>query len=268
MLEFAHAKINIGLHITRKRSDGYHELETVFYPIRLYDAVEVLPAQKHFFEVVGSTLPVDSSNLCVKAYQLLAEHEGLPSAEIRLLKRIPVGAGLGGGSSDAAATLRLLNEVFDLKLPAQKLANYAARLGADCPFFLYDQPMYAEGIGTELTPLAVDLDAYHIVVVKPDVFISTAEAYADVQPKPSDLDLRKAIAMPIQQWKYIIKNDFENSIFSRHPQLSELKNRFYEMGAHYASMSGSGSAVYGIFDSLEKDWTSLEPYGELFLPQW
>lgn len=204
----------------------------------------------------------------MQAYELLREDMDVPAAEIHLLKHIPIGAGLGGGSSDATATLRLLNQIFSLGLNDEQLFGYAKKLGADCPFFLSHQAMYAEGIGTDLMPLDLNLDSYHIVVVKPDIHISTAEAYAGVKPKPSDVDLREAIRLPIQEWKFLIRNDFEFSIFERHPKIAELKTMFYQTGAIYASMSGSGSAVFGIFDSLDQDWTDLEKQGKLFLPQW
>ncbi|MGO1786020.1 MAG: 4-(cytidine 5'-diphospho)-2-C-methyl-D-erythritol kinase [Sphingobacterium sp.] len=267
MLKFAHAKINIGLHVIARRSDGYHELETVFYPIKLYDAVEVLPAKMPSIQVAGVDLVADK-NLCMQAYEMLQEDMAVPAAGIHLLKHIPIGAGLGGGSSDATATLHLLNQMFSLNLNNEQLFTYAKKLGADCPFFLSHQAMYAEGTGTDLMPLNLNLDAYHIVVVKPNIHISTAEAYAGVEPKPADIDLRQATGLPIQEWKFLIENDFERSIFARHPEIAELKTMFYETGAIYASMSGSGSAVFGVFDSLEQDWAGLEKYGELFLPQW
>lgn len=268
MLKLTPAKINIGLQITGKRhDDGYHELQTVFYPIKIYDAVEVLPAHSTSIRVWGSDLAADQNNLCMQAYRMLQEDMALPPVEIHLLKRIPVGAGLGGGSSDATATLTLLNQLFSLDLSQNQLFSYAKRLGADCPFFLSNRGMFAEGIGTDLTPVEVDLEAYHIVVVKPDISISTAEAYAGVKPRPSEVDLRNAIRLPVQEWRCRIKNDFEDTILVRYPQISKLKNTFYEIGALYASMSGSGSAVFGIFNSLENDWDRLKHYGEVFLPQ-
>lgn len=266
MLKFANAKINIGLHITGKREDGYHELETVFSPVPIYDAIEVLPASDDSFEVIGDELRADQNNLCIRALDLLRQKMQIPPLAIRLLKRIPIGAGLGGGSADATATLMLVNEVLSLNLTTGQLAAYAAKLGADCPFFLSKQAMFAKGIGTELAPVRLDLKNYDIVIVKPSISIATAEAYAGVTPKRSAVDLRQAINLPIQEWKYMIRNDFECSIFDRYPQLARLKNRFYEMGAYYASMSGSGSAVYGIFDRQERVYDALREYGEVFCP--
>lgn len=266
MLKFANAKINIGLQITNKRKDGYHDLETVFYPVKIYDVVEIIPADTLELQIWNSDLAADENNLCLRAFRLLAESYAVDPVKIHLLKHIPMGAGLGGGSSDASATLLLLDDFFNLNLGQERLMELAGQLGADCPFFIANQPMYAEGIGTELSPIDLDLEAYHIIVVKPDVHISTADAYAGVEPKPAANDLREAVKLPIQEWKYGIVNDFELSLFDRYPQLNRLKQKLYETGAIYASMSGSGSAVYGIFEEIP-NIKELQEFGTVYLPQ-
>lgn len=265
MLKFANAKINIGLHITQRRSDGYHELETVFYPVKLYDAVEVVSSEKLELKVWNSSLNPDEDNLCLKAYHLLAKEFKLAPVQIHLLKNIPIGAGLGGGSSDASTTLLLLNEYFNLGITTDKLKSYAAMLGADCPFFIENKAMYGQGIGTNLSAVSLDLSNYQIVVIKPDVHISTKEAYENVIPLEPEVNLQDAIKLPVQEWKYIINNNFEVPLFDKYPQIGDIKTKLYEKGAIYASMSGSGSAVYGIFDhtvSLKE----LTKYGSVYFP--
>lgn len=265
MLQFANAKINIGLHVTNKRSDGYHDIETVFYPVQLYDVLEVLPADKLAFEVHNYDFPEGEDNLCLKAYRLLAQAYDIPPVGVHLLKNIPVGAGLGGGSANAAYTLKAINKQFALGLGDDTLLEYAAKLGADCPFFIRNQPVYAQGIGTEMEAVELDLSAYSIVIVKPDAFVSTAEAYRSVVPKPAEVDLRRAIRLPIQQWKYHVVNDFEVGIFKQYPYIQEVKAKLYAEGAIYASMSGSGSAVFGLFESLP-DRRVLDGLGQVFYP--
>ncbi len=263
MLTFANAKINIGLQITSKRPDGYHNLETIFYPVKISDAIEILPSSSLEFKIWNTDLEPSLNNLCVQAYQLLKADYDIPPVTIHLLKNIPIGAGLGGGSSDASATLKLLNQYFELQISQYQLLNYAAKLGADCPFFIDNKPCFAHGTGTDLSPIDLSLEQYRIVVIKPPVHISTAEAYSQVMPTPSNIDLRLAINLPIQEWKINIRNDFEFSLFEKYPVISDIKNKLYELGAHYASMSGSGSAVYGIFDDV-KGLEELNKYGQVF----
>ena len=265
MLKFANAKINLGLHILSKREDGYHELETIFYPVKIYDVVEILPSEKLELQIWNSDLIADDQNLCLKAYYLLKQDHHIDPVKIHLLKNIPIGAGLGGGSSDASSTLELLNNYFKLNLSKNQLKSYAAQLGADCPFFIDNQAMYAQGIGTELSEIDVDLSAYQIVVIKPDIHISTAEAYRNVSPMTPSVNLKEAIRLPIQEWKYQIINDFEISLFDRYPVIGDIKAKLYEKGAIYASMSGSGSSVFGIFEDLE-GLEELNKYGKVFLP--
>ena len=250
MVGFANAKINLGLHILRRRQDGYHEIETVFYPVReLRDVVEVVPGSS--VDLVNTGLAVDvplEKNLIYKAYQMLKQDFDLPEVMFYLHKQIPMGAGLGGDSADASVVLQLLNKEFDLGLDTGRLHEYARRLGADCSFFLYNEPMIARGIGDELEKVEVDLDAYNIVIVKPGFAISTKEAYSLVRPDRRRQSLSELIALPVEQWKDHVVNDFEQVLFPVYPELQEIKNRLYELGAIYVSLSGSGSAVYGIFN--------------------
>lgn len=248
MIVFPNAKINIGLHIMAKRPDGYHELETIFYPVKLYDVMEVIDAKELGFFPKGIAVDGNAEeNICLKAYHLLAKDYKLPPVEIHLLKNIPIGAGLGGGSSDGAFMIKLLNEKFRLRMPIAMMETYAKQLGADCAFFIQNKSCYAEGIGSDFFPLELDLKSYHFVIVKPEVAVSTAEAYRSVIPNSDRKPLRNAIQIPIQDWKNTVINDFEAGIFEEYPQIREIKEELYESGAVYASMSGSGSAVFGIF---------------------
>ena len=249
MLAFANAKINIGLNITEKREDGYHNLETVFYPVKLYDVVEIIDSETTHCVIKGLTVPgAERDNLCLKAYHMLAADFDLPPQQICLLKNIPIGAGLGGGSADGAFTLKLLNDKFSLGLTVPQLEAYASRLGADCAFFIENKPMLAVGKGDELSPIALDLSAYYKVLVKPPVFISTAAAYAKVKPAQPAVALKDLIALPVKEWKGKVLNDFENSIGDAFPEVSALKNSLYLAGASFALMTGSGSAVYALFE--------------------
>lgn len=250
MISYAAAKINIGLHIVGRRKDGYHNIETIFYPFRLYDVIEINKSQsvETSLEITGIDLPVTADNLCLKAYHLLAQDFDMPPVHIHLHKQIPFGAGLGGGSSDASAVLEALNNAFKLGLSTADLSLRAASLGSDCPFFLHNRAMYAEGVGTDLSALDLDLSDKFMVLVKPDVNIATTEAYAGVKPKKAPLDLREVVQLPIQEWKYNLYNDFEEGLFLKYPIIRQAKLALYEQGAIYASMTGSGSAVYGIFD--------------------
>ena len=282
MITFPNAKINIGLNIVAKRTDGYHDIETLFFPVNLQDALEVtlkkpldsgvikkrlevgnllhLKTESRYPEIdsvdessyelhlLGDAIegnPAD--NLVVKAYKLLAEDFDIQPVVIHLYKHIPSGAGLGGGSSDAAQMIALLNKRFGLKMKNRCMERYAAQLGSDCAFFIRNKPAFATGRGEILTPVDLSLQNYFIVIVKPNIFVSTAEAYAGVTPAKPEVSLRDAIKRPVSEWKNLIVNDFEKSVFAKHPQLQQLKDKMYELGAEYASMSGSGSAIYGIF---------------------
>lgn len=258
MIVFPCAKINLGLNIVSKREDGYHNLETVFYPIPLYDALEIKYMDEKFpsdtacdLKVTGNAVDCDEQkNLVVKAYHILAADYQLPRIHTHLYKHIPSQAGLGGGSSDAAFMIRLLDERFRLNIGNPEMERYAARLGADCAFFIEAEPAYAEGIGDVLMPADGpdgNLQGYYLCVVKPDVAVSTKEAYSAITPKKPAKSCRDIVRQPIDTWKEELVNDFEEPIFKMHPEQATIKQKLYDQGAVYASMSGSGSALYGIF---------------------
>ncbi len=249
MISFANAKINIGLQVLDRRPDGYHNLETIFYPIQLYDVLEVIDANEVKFIASGIPIPGGAeTNLCLQAYHLLAADFHLPPVHIYLHKVVPIGAGLGGGSADASFLLKLLNDQYELGLSDGKLEAYARRLGADCAFFIRNSPVYAEGIGDQFSPVGVDLSGYSLVLVKPDVHISTSAAYRSVTGNRQSRQLSRFVTRPVAEWKQYVFNDFEPGIFERFPQVRGVKAALYEAGAVYASMSGSGSAVFGIFE--------------------
>lgn len=253
LLLLPNCKINIGLNIVSKRSDGYHNLETVFFPIPLRDNLEFKEIENEDvpYRLVSGGVPIEGKpedNLIVKVYLDMKAEFNLPALELCLYKNIPMGAGLGGGSSDAAAMMKGLNEAYNLQLSAEDMEKRLAKFGADCPFFVRNKPAYATGIGDELTNCNVSLKDKFIVLVKPDVFVSTKEAYAHVTPKLPAIPLAEAIKLPIETWKEQIVNDFEQSVFPFHPELPAIKQTLYDMGAVYASMSGSGSTMYGIFN--------------------
>lgn len=249
MIAFPVCKINLGLSIISKREDGYHNLETCFYPVPWCDILEVISADQTTFSTSGIAIPGDEmSNLCLRAYQLLKQDFRLQDVKIHLHKIIPMGAGLGGGSSDGAKTLQLLNDIFQLNLTTDQLLKYAAQLGSDCSFFLYDRPMFGSGKGEVLSESSVSLKDYFLVLVKPPVHVSTQQAYANVIPRKPVMPLANVLNLSITQWKTHLKNDFEDSVFQAQPVISEVKAQLYHQGAVYASMSGSGSSVFGIFE--------------------
>ena len=254
MLTFPTAKLNLGLHVIAKRPDGYHELETSFVPLPWADALEVLPAPDATptttLALTGRPIPGDpATNLCLKAYHLVqADFPQLPAAQLHLHKVVPIGAGLGGGSADAAFALRSFTELFNLQLTPAQLAAYARRLGADCAFFLENQPVLATGKGDEFEPLPLDLRGTPCVVVWPGVAISTAEAYGRVRPQVPPHNLRQVLAEPLATWPGRVVNDFEAALAPAYPVLAEVKQQLYAAGAAYASLSGSGSAVFGLWE--------------------
>lgn len=253
MLLLPNCKINIGLNVVARRADGYHNLETVFFPIPLRDNLEfkeITDEDVPFRLSLGGT-PISGNaedNLVIKVYLSLKQEFDLPPLDIFLYKHIPMGAGLGGGSSDAAAMMRGLNEAYNLGLSTMKMEKRIACFGADCAFFIQNCPAYATGIGDVLSPINISLKGKHIVLVKPNVFVSTKEAYAHVTPHPAKHALKEAIQHPLTDWKDLIFNDFESSVFPNHPELPAIKQTLYDMGALYAAMSGSGSTIYGLFD--------------------
>lgn len=253
MITFPNAKINLGLNIIEKRPDGYHNLETIFYPINLQDALEVTRQEgnnkEYTLRISGMTLDGDpEENLVVRAYKLLKnDHPQIQPIDIHMYKHIPAGAGLGGGSSDAAHMIKLLNEKFALALGAEQMEKYATQLGADCAFFIKNQPVFASGIGEIFEPIELSLKGYHIVLVKPDIFVSTRDAFSQIKPERPAVSLKEIVKQPIESWKGSMKNDFESSVFQKFPEIAAIKDELYDLGAVYAAMSGSGSAVYGIF---------------------
>lgn len=251
MISFPNAKINLGLNIVSKREDGYHNLETVFYPIAVKDALEVIVSSKdedQFFETGLKTGTNAHTNLVMKAVELVRAEYNIPPLEVHLLKKIPFGAGIGGGSADAAFMLKLLNYKFELGASKEELAQMALKLGADCPFFIYNKPMFAGGIGEILENVELSLDNCYLVLVKPEVHVSTKDAFANVVPKAPLTSLKDVIKLPLNEWKNVMVNDFEKSIFPRYPVIQNIKEKLYALGAIYASMSGSGSSVYAIFN--------------------
>lgn len=254
MLCFPNCKINLGLYITNKRPDGYHDLETVFYPVPVKDALEVVPAQETKLHMNGKVVAGNGQdNLVWKAYSLLRQqYPQMPPLDIYLHKAIPMGAGMGGGSADGAFMLQLLNDYCQLGLDKAQLAEYALQLGSDCPFFIYNTPQFAQGRGEQMQPVSIDLSAYSIQLICPQVHISTAQAFSMISPKAAPFDLRKLPELPVGEWKKRISNDFEQPIFEQHPVLSSIKQQLYDQGAIYAAMSGSGSAIFGIFEKGKK----------------
>lgn len=255
MILFPNCKINLGLQILRRREDGYHDIATVMYPVNWCDVLEIVPSSDGETHLYTSGNAVDcpaEKNLVMKAYNAVKQvFPELPAVDIHLHKIIPDGAGLGGGSSDASFTIRGLNEMFALGMNNEQLAQIAATIGADCPFFIYNRPLLATGIGDIFGEVDIDLSQYSIVIAKPRSSVSTKEAYAGVTPHDNDLDIRQILMKDILEWKTALKNDFEDSLFPNHPEILAVKDSLYNAGVLYASMTGSGAAVFGIFASKE-----------------
>jgi len=271
MITFPIAKINLGLNVVEKRPDGYHNLQTVFYPVPIMDALEVVPMGDGFPSAVDCDLKVtnihiegdEQRNLVVRAYQLLKEDfPTLPRIHTHLWKGIPTQAGMGGGSSDCAYMIRLLNETFELGLTNEQMQQYAARLGADCAFFIQSTPCYAEGIGEVLTPIELDLKDWTLCVVRPDIPVPTKEAFSRIHPHYPAINCREAVYQPVETWRNTLVNDFEESVFALHPEIGAIKDKLYEMGATYAAMSGSGSALFGLFKEEPAQFNT--EFSELF----
>jgi 4-diphosphocytidyl-2-C-methyl-D-erythritol kinase len=270
MTNFPIAKINLGLNVVEKRPDGYHNLQTVFFPVPLKDALEVQVMDNTFpsdydcdLKVTNMTIAGDEQrNLVVRAYELLKkDFPTLPRIHTHLWKGIPTQAGMGGGSSDCAYMLLLLNQMFQLGLTDEQLIRYAAKLGADCAFFILSRPCYAEGIGEKLQPIDLSLNGYHIAIVRPDIPVPTKEAFSLIHPHYPAQNCRDTVMLPIETWCETLVNDFEESVFALHPEIGAVKQRLYDMGATYAAMSGSGSALYGLFkeqpDSLSQAFPDM-----------
>lgn len=259
MLIFPNAKINLGLNVIRKRADGFHDLETVFYPVSIRDALELresLPSDTgQGCNLVVTGIEVDGSpadNICIKAWRLLrAHHPDLPPVDMHLHKGIPTGAGLGGGSADGAFMLKALDRLFGLGISQDVMGRYALQLGSDCPFFLHNSACYAEGRGERLAPLSVGLSRYDIVIVHPRIHVSTAAAFSGIEPRMPDAKVSEVVQRPVEAWRGALVNDFEKTVFVKHPEIRAIKERLYAGGALYASLTGTGSAVYGIFERGE-----------------
>lgn len=253
MVVFPNGKINIGLQVVEKRTDGYHNIQTIFYPVKTRDILEIITsnADKEInytqsgLEIEGNS----DNNLCIKAYHLLKrDFNHLPHIQMHLHKAIPMGAGMGGGSADGAFALKLLNDKYQLNLTESELINYALELGSDCPFFIINKATYATGRGEKLSPINLNLSDYKILIVNPGIHVNTGWAFSQLTPHHPNVNLIEAVSKPVTEWKNLISNDFEPSVFKMHPAIADLKSQLYESGARYASMSGSGSSVYGIFD--------------------
>ncbi|MBB1282813.1 4-(cytidine 5'-diphospho)-2-C-methyl-D-erythritol kinase [Flavisolibacter sp. BT320] len=266
MILFPNCKINLGLHILRKREDGYHDLQTIFYPFPLKDALEVVrhpspPVTD--VEYSGSGLQVQgdlSNNICIKAYHLLKQDfPDLAPVKMHLHKTIPMGAGLGGGSADGAFTLLLLNQKFNLGLSEEALLQYALQLGSDCPFFIRNQPSFATGRGEILEPISLDLSGYQFVVVNPGIHVNTGWAFSQIRPMAERPSLKEIVQKPVETWKESLSNDFESPVSRQHPQIGRIKNLLSEQGAVYAAMTGSGSTVFGIFSKEAKPELDFPP---------
>lgn len=264
MILRANCKINLGLDILRRRADGFHDLETVMFPVRgLYDQIELTRTAAAGVRFFAEGLAVDcpeQENICLKAFRLMQRHYGVEGVTIRLDKRVPFGAGLGGGSSDATAVIVALDALFDLQLPESELIQRAAELGSDTAFFVRNTPQLCTGRGEVMTPFALDLSGRRLVIVKPDEGVSTREAYAGVHPRVPAIPLGERLRQPVEDWQGLVTNDFEEHIFAAHPAIRAAKERLLAAGAVYAAMSGSGSAVFGIFDEKSEKLRSLSPF--------
>jgi 4-diphosphocytidyl-2-C-methyl-D-erythritol kinase len=256
MIAFPNAKINLGLNIVRKRDDGYHDLETLFYPIALRDALEIIPMAASTIQPAHVNLHLSGksvegpvhSNICVKAWRLLKnDFPNISGIDLHLFKAIPMGAGLGGGSADGSFTLKMLNDIFSLCLAGEALESYALELGSDCPFFIRNAPSFASGRGEIMTASSLDLSAYSLILVHPGIHVSTAVAFSGVEPSIPELSVSDILSMNMESWKGQLVNDFEKTVFPVFPAIEALRDRLYDAGAIYAAMTGSGSSVFGIF---------------------
>ena len=270
MVVFPNIKINLGLYITGKRPDGYHNIESIFYPVQWKETLEITDRQEGLeafpqlqsltevgkvrFMSYGIPIPGNAdSNLCIKVYQSLEEWFNLPSIDMHLLKTLPIGAGLGGGSADAAFTLKALKDYFQLRLSDVEAKDLLAKIGSDCPFFWENKPMFVYGRGEKMRPIDLDLSKYFVLIVNPNIHISTKEAYSGVKPSAPAIDLEMMPSIGVEGWKDVLVNDFEASVFPKYPIIKEIKERLYAKGALYASMTGSGSTLYGIFEESPTD---------------
>jgi 4-diphosphocytidyl-2-C-methyl-D-erythritol kinase len=261
MIAFPNAKINLGLYVTGTRPDGFHDIETVLFPVAFRDVLEIMPSgeQPDEFQHSGLTIPGKvEENLCIRAYKLLKNELHIPTIRMHLHKVIPMGAGLGGGSSDAASTIKLLNNIFSLALSSSQMMQYAGKLGSDCAFFIENKPIFASGRGDQFETVVLNLEGYCIAIVIPPIHVSTADAYEKVTINKPVESIRAILKTSPGKWRDRLVNDFEDSVFHRHPEILQIKEKMYATGAVYASMSGSGSAVYGLFDQKLPDLNSFK----------
>lgn len=269
MIGLPHGKINLGLSITSKRTDGFHSLETVFYPLHLKDILEIIPASTPSLILSGLPLAGNvNDNLVMRALDLLKDqYPQVGPLEIHLYKSIPSGGGLGGGSSDAACMLMLVKDFFKLEIPQEKMASLALKLGSDCPFFLQSTPCYARGRGEKLEPVSVDLSGYSVLLVYPEIQVSTTWAFSQIHPEPAARDIKELVSGPVEKWKDQLRNDFEIPVFFQYPKLQKIKLQLYETGAVYASLTGSGSCIYGIYRKGQFPAVGFDPpYHQIMLP--
>ncbi len=260
MIVFSNAKINLGLFVTDKRPDGFHNLATCFYPVDWSDVLEINESKELTFESFGIPIPGDpSDNLCLKAYHLLKKDFDIPPVSIHLIKNIPIGAGLGGGSSNSSFTLKALNDLFQLNIADDELAKYAAKLGSDCPFFIYNKAKLAFGTGNQFKDIDLSLTGKKILLVYPNIHISTAQAFSNIRVMQPKMPIADILQEPLKKWKENLNNDFELSVFNVNEDIKKLKDKMYQSGAEFSLMSGSGSTVYGIFDQ-DFDFEELESY--------
>jgi 4-diphosphocytidyl-2-C-methyl-D-erythritol kinase len=265
MISYPNAKINLGLNIIRKREDGFHDIESVFYPVPWKDILEIVPEKSGkgsvAFTSTGIEIPSNGKeNLCERVYHLMHDEFNLPSVKIHLHKMVPIGAGIGGGSADAAQTAVMLNEMFDLGLSEEKLEEIVAKVGSDCPFFIRNRPAYVTGRGEQLKPFDLDLTGMWMVLVNPNIHVGTAEAYSGISPQEPECSLKDELMKEVSEWSDCVKNDFESSVFSKYPVIRELKEQLYDDGAEYASMTGSGSTVFGIFSNKPENLSLPEGF--------
>lgn len=274
MYTYSYAKINLGLNVVERRADGYHNIQTVFYPIPLFDVLEIKPSKyddkPYNLQIVGSTIDGNTEdNLIIKVLNNIKKDFEIPPLDIYLNKRIPIGAGLGGGSSNAACMINLLNDMFSLNISEEEREERVSSLGADCAFFVKSKPVYATGIGSTMSPMDLSLKGWYFVLVKPRISVSTREAYSNIKPAYPEFKLQESIKRPVEEWNGLVKNDFETSVFPLYPEIAAIKHTLYDMGATYASMSGSGSSVFGLFkhpqESLENIFADCFVFQEKLL---
>jgi len=267
MITFPNAKINIGLFVTEKRTDGFHNIETILFPVELFDVLEIIKSPDSHFSFSQSGLQISGdpkNNLVVKAYHLLKRECQLSEVHIHLHKKVPMGAGLGGGSANAAFAIKLLNDLFNINLADKKMQDLARQLGSDCAFFIKNQTALAFEKGDVFEPISLDLSGYYFTIIKPNIHISTPEAYSWVKPSKKEYPIKSIINLPINKWKDNLQNDFEEEVFKRFPEIESIKNKLYNLGAEYSCMTGSGSAVFGIF---EKEIDLSKNFSDCFIWQ-